>query len=101
MVWHPFNQIHPVLFYLSHKIFNCPTYLKGYFHLPRKKTWLPGEDVSYPACELNSQGPAARGWRSAGAPPHELLLRLGCVASVHKLQLLAHHQLIREYLQLG
>ncbi|XP_026727716.1 centrosomal protein of 104 kDa [Trichoplusia ni] len=52
------------------------------------------EDSSYPACELNSQGPAARGWRCEGAPPHELLLRLARVTSVHKLQLLAHHQLI-------
>ncbi|KAF9797752.1 hypothetical protein SFRURICE_017947, partial [Spodoptera frugiperda] len=52
------------------------------------------EDSSYPACELNAQGPAARGWRSEGTPPHELLLRLARVTSVHKLQLLAHHQLI-------
>ncbi|CAH0696217.1 unnamed protein product [Spodoptera exigua] len=54
----------------------------------------PCEDSSYPACELNAQGPAARGWRSEGTPPHELLLRLARVTSVHKLQLLAHHQLI-------
>ncbi|KOB70169.1 Uncharacterized protein OBRU01_15552, partial [Operophtera brumata] len=53
------------------------------------------EDSAYPACELNSQGPAARGWRSDGAAPHELLLRLTSVTSVHKLQLLAHHQLIQ------
>ncbi|KAG7300999.1 hypothetical protein JYU34_015363 [Plutella xylostella] len=58
-----------------------------------------GEDVSYPACELNSQGPAARGWRSSGAPPHELLLRLDSVTSVHKLQLLAHHQLIPAWVE--
>ncbi|XP_072948008.1 centrosomal protein of 104 kDa [Epargyreus clarus] len=56
--------------------------------------YATSEDSSYPACELNAQGPAARGWRSAGAPPHELLLRLACVTSLHKLQLLAHHQLI-------
>ncbi|CAK1543363.1 unnamed protein product [Leptosia nina] len=52
------------------------------------------EDSAYPACELNAQGPAVRGWRSIGSPPHELLLRLTCVTSIHKLQLLAHHQLI-------
>ncbi|VVD00025.1 unnamed protein product [Leptidea sinapis] len=39
----------------------------------------PSEDSSYPACELNSQGPAVRGWRSVGPPPHELLLRLTAV----------------------
>ncbi|RVE41562.1 hypothetical protein evm_013787 [Chilo suppressalis] len=63
--------------------------------IPFHIVYATSEDSSYPACELNSQGPATRGWRSAGAPPHELLLRLSCVTSVHKLQLLAHHQLIR------
>ncbi|KAM3956825.1 centrosomal protein of 104 kDa [Aphomia sociella] len=62
--------------------------------IPFHIVYATSEDSSYPACELNSQGPAARGWRSAGSPPHELLLRLTCVTSVHKLQLLAHHQLI-------
>ncbi|XP_060807331.1 centrosomal protein of 104 kDa [Amyelois transitella] len=62
--------------------------------IPFHVVYATSEDSSYPACELNSQGPAARGWRSAGPPPHELLLRLTAVTSVHKLQLLAHHQLI-------
>ncbi|XP_063542566.1 centrosomal protein of 104 kDa [Cydia strobilella] len=62
--------------------------------IPFHVVYATSEDSAYPACELNSQGPAARGWRSAGGPPHELLLRLTSVASVHKLQLLAHHQLI-------
>ncbi|CAG9792779.1 unnamed protein product [Diatraea saccharalis] len=64
--------------------------------IPFHVVYATSEDSSYPACELNSQGPAARGWRSAGAPPHELLLRLSCITNVHKLQLLAHHQLIPE-----
>ncbi|XP_073962480.1 centrosomal protein of 104 kDa isoform X1 [Choristoneura fumiferana] len=62
--------------------------------IPFHVVYATSEDSAYPACELNAQGPAARGWRSVGAPPHELLLRLTSVASVHKLQLLAHHQLI-------
>ncbi|CAB3229836.1 unnamed protein product [Arctia plantaginis] len=62
--------------------------------IPFHIVYATSEDSSYPACELNAQGPAARGWRSEGAPPHELLLRLSRVTSVHKLQLLAHHQLI-------
>ncbi|XP_068625323.1 centrosomal protein of 104 kDa [Battus philenor] len=62
--------------------------------IPFHIVYATSEDSNYPACELNAQGPAARGWRSAGAPPHELLLRLSSVTSVHKLQLLAHHQLI-------
>ncbi|XP_041970900.1 centrosomal protein of 104 kDa [Aricia agestis] len=62
--------------------------------IPFHVVYATSEDSSYPACELNAQGPAARGWRSAGAPPHELLLRLATVTSIHKLQLLAHHQLI-------
>ncbi|KAG6451496.1 hypothetical protein O3G_MSEX007189 [Manduca sexta] len=62
--------------------------------IPFHVVYATSEDNSYPACELNAQGPAARGWRSEGPPPHELLLRLACVTSVHKLQLLAHHQLI-------
>ncbi|CAK1591242.1 unnamed protein product [Parnassius mnemosyne] len=62
--------------------------------IPFHVVYATSEDSNYPACELNAQGPAARGWRSAGAPPHELLLRLTCVTSLHKLQLLAHHQLI-------
>ncbi|CAH2057358.1 unnamed protein product, partial [Iphiclides podalirius] len=62
--------------------------------IPFHVVYATSEDSCYPACELNAQGPAARGWRSAGAPPHELLLRLASVTSVHKLQLLAHHQLI-------
>ncbi|KPJ00713.1 Centrosomal protein of 104 kDa [Papilio xuthus] len=62
--------------------------------IPFHIVYATSEDSCYPACELNAQGPAARGWRSAGAPPHELLLRLANVTSVHKLQLLAHHQLI-------
>uniref|UniRef100_A0A2A4JCJ4 Centrosomal protein CEP104 N-terminal domain-containing protein n=1 Tax=Heliothis virescens TaxID=7102 RepID=A0A2A4JCJ4_HELVI len=62
--------------------------------IPFHVVYATSEDSSYPACELNAQGPAARGWRSEGAPPHELLLRLARVTSVHKLQLLAHHQLI-------
>lgn len=69
-----------------------------YFRMPKRipfhVVYATSEDSSYPACELNAQGPAARGWRSVGAPPHELLLRLSRVTSVHKLQLLAHHQLI-------
>ncbi|XP_049879827.1 centrosomal protein of 104 kDa [Pectinophora gossypiella] len=60
------------------------------FHI----VYATSEDSLYPACELNAQGPATRGWRSVGAPPHELLLRLITPASVHKLQLLAHHQLV-------
>ncbi|KAL0861679.1 hypothetical protein ABMA27_009165 [Loxostege sticticalis] len=62
--------------------------------IPFHVVYATSEDSSYPACELNAQGPAARGWRSAGSPPHELLLRLASVTRVHKLQLLAHHQLI-------
>ncbi|XP_023937163.1 centrosomal protein of 104 kDa [Bicyclus anynana] len=62
--------------------------------IPFHVVYATSEDSSYPACELNSQGPAARGWRSSGSPPHELLLRLTAVTSIHKLQLLAHHQLI-------
>ncbi|XP_059055953.1 centrosomal protein of 104 kDa [Achroia grisella] len=62
--------------------------------IPFHVVYATSEDSSYPACELNAQGPAARGWRSSGSPPHELLLRLTCVTNVHKLQLLAHHQLI-------
>ncbi|CAG4939723.1 unnamed protein product [Colias eurytheme] len=62
--------------------------------IPFHVVYATSEDSSYPACELNSQGPAVRGWRSAGPPPHELLLRLSAVTSIHKLQLLAHHQLI-------
>ncbi|XP_028172012.1 centrosomal protein of 104 kDa [Ostrinia furnacalis] len=62
--------------------------------IPFHVVYATSEDSSYPACELNAQGPAARGWRSVGAPPHELLLRLASVTQVHKLQLLAHHQLI-------
>nr|XP_049701455.1 centrosomal protein of 104 kDa isoform X2 [Helicoverpa armigera] len=62
--------------------------------IPFHVVYATSEDSSYPACELNAQGPAARGWRSEGGPPHELLLRLARVTSVHKLQLLAHHQLI-------
>ncbi|XP_022818767.1 centrosomal protein of 104 kDa [Spodoptera litura] len=62
--------------------------------IPFHVVYATSEDSSYPACELNAQGPAARGWRSEGTPPHELLLRLARVTSVHKLQLLAHHQLI-------
>ncbi|XP_053618620.1 centrosomal protein of 104 kDa [Plodia interpunctella] len=62
--------------------------------IPFHVVYATSEDSSYPACELNSQGPAARGWRSVGPPPHELLLRLTAVTNVHKLQLLAHHQLI-------
>ncbi|CAG9570655.1 unnamed protein product [Danaus chrysippus] len=62
--------------------------------IPFHIVYATSEDSSYPACELNAQGPAARGWRSAGPPPHELLLRLTAVTSIHKLQLLAHHQLI-------
>ncbi|XP_075985433.1 centrosomal protein of 104 kDa [Anticarsia gemmatalis] len=62
--------------------------------IPFHVVYATSEDSNYPACELNAQGPAARGWRSEGPPPHELLLRLSRVTSVHKLQLLAHHQLI-------
>ncbi|XP_064075101.1 centrosomal protein of 104 kDa isoform X1 [Vanessa tameamea] len=62
--------------------------------IPFHVVYATSEDSSYPACELNAQGPAARGWRSSGPPPHELLLRLQAVTSIHKLQLLAHHQLI-------
>ncbi|KAL4716449.1 hypothetical protein ACJJTC_015877 [Scirpophaga incertulas] len=62
--------------------------------IPFHVVYATSEDSSYPACELNSQGPEARGWRSLGPPPHELLLRLTSIANVHKLQLLAHHQLI-------
>ncbi|XP_063833817.1 uncharacterized protein LOC135082985 [Ostrinia nubilalis] len=69
--------------------------------IPFHVVYATSEDSSYPACELNAQGPAARGWRSVGAPPHELLLRLASVTQVHKLQLLAHHQLIHDFMMKG
>ncbi|XP_047520581.1 centrosomal protein of 104 kDa [Pieris napi] len=62
--------------------------------IPFHVVYATSEDSAYPACELNAQGPAVRGWRSIGKQPHELLLRLTSVTSIHKLQLLAHHQLI-------
>ncbi|CAH0717934.1 unnamed protein product, partial [Brenthis ino] len=64
--------------------------------IPFHVVYATSEDSSYPACELNAQGPEARGWRSSGSPPHELLLRLTAVTNIHKLQLLAHHQHIPE-----
>ncbi|GBP20835.1 Centrosomal protein of 104 kDa [Eumeta japonica] len=62
--------------------------------IPFHIVYATSEDPNYPACELNAQSPAARGWRSAGLPPHELLLRLAFPAAIHRLQLLAHHQLV-------
>lgn len=67
--------------------------------IPFHIVYATSEDSNYPACELNSHGPASRGWRSSGQPPHELLLRLTSIASVHKLQLLAHHQLVPAWVE--
>lgn len=58
---------------------------------------MKGEVAEHPASELGWAGPASRGWRSApGAhAPHDLVLQLESRVSITRVQLLAHHYLIR------
>ncbi|GLH11377.1 Uncharacterized protein GBIM_16168, partial [Gryllus bimaculatus] len=54
------------------------------------------EDERHRASELNAHGPTVRGWQSARccSYPQELVLELHAVATVQRIQVLAHQYLI-------
>ena len=60
---------------------------------------ISGEDERYRATELNYHGPTVKGWRSAqNCPyPQEITMQLNTMAVLHRIQILAHQYLIREY----
>jgi hypothetical protein len=73
----------PPMLYVCHTIHIC----------------VSGEDEHYRASELNTHGPTVLGWQSARecSYPQELILQLHATATIHKIQVLAHQYLIRQY----
>nr|CAD7256817.1 unnamed protein product [Timema shepardi] len=58
------------------------------------------EEDRHRATELNAHGPTVRGWQSSRncSYPQELVFQLHHIATVQRIQVLAHQYLIREYL---